>query len=305
MKKIIFLSLLLMSKIVVCVAQTTTYYPSLRVSVAQNAVHRIHYETLQSFWPYIIENQYIHLYRQGKEVALEIHSKNDSYFTSGDYLLFWGKPNDGITDSSLYESAQAQANPSYSLFSDTATYVLTYEPSQKSVFRIRTEIQNLEENYRLCLTAQKEQVQVFSDNYFAGLVLTPFDNEQIWDSNYQKAEGWMSKSFTENSPARLIFSALDTEEDTLKFNLRLVSQKRTTQVLEIVQGSQVISTIELQPAECKDINGYILLSKGKELEIKGKASLFAIASFKYDYACTLEPKGGQYFWKEPLPKKSQ
>jgi hypothetical protein len=99
------------------------------------------------------------------------------------------------------------------------------------------------------------------------------------------------------------FSALDTEEDTLKFNIRLVSQKRTTQVLEIVQGSQVISTIELQPAECKDISGYILLSKGKELEIKGKASLFAIASFKYDYACTLEPKGGQYFWKEPLPKK--
>ncbi|MDI9858609.1 putative type IX secretion system sortase PorU2 [Flectobacillus roseus] len=303
MKKIIFLSLLLVSKIGICVAQTTTYYPSLSVSVAQTAVHRIHYETLQSFWPYLIENQYIHLYRQGKEVALEIHSKNDSYFTSGDYLLFWGKSNDGTTDSSLYESAQAQANPSYSLFSYTATYVLTYEPSQKSVFRIRTERQNLEDNYRLCLTARKEQIQVFSDNYFAGLVLTPFDNEKIWDSNYQKAEGWMSKSFTENSPARLIFSALDTEGDTLKFNIRLVSQKRTTQVLEIIQGSQVISTIELQPAECKDISGNILLSKGKELEIKGKASLFAIASVKYDYACTLEPKEGQYFWKEPLPKK--
>ena len=111
MEKIIFLSLLLVSKIGVCVAQTTTYYPSLSVSVAQTAVHRIHYETLQSFWPYIIENQYIHLYRQGKEVALEIHSKNDSYFVSGDYLLFFGKPNDGTTDSSLYASAQAQANP--------------------------------------------------------------------------------------------------------------------------------------------------------------------------------------------------
>jgi hypothetical protein len=129
MKKVIFLSLLFMSKVLGCFAQVTTYYPALNAPVTQNAVCQIRYETLQNFWPYLIEHQYIHLYRQGQEVALEIHSKNDSYFASGDYLLFWGKPNDGTTDSSLYES-QAQANPSYSLFSDTATYVLTYEPSQ-------------------------------------------------------------------------------------------------------------------------------------------------------------------------------
>jgi hypothetical protein len=160
----------------------------------------------------------------------------------------------------------------------------------------------LVENYPLSLRTRKNQVQVFSDNYFAGLVLTPFDNEQIWDSNYQQAEGWMSKSFTENAPARLIFDSPELIGDTLNFKVRLISQKRTKQVLEITQDSQVISTVELQPAECKDISGVLLLSKGNILEIKGAESLFAIASFKYDYACTFEPKEGQYFWKELFPK---
>lgn len=303
MKKVIFLSLLFMSKVLGCFAQVTTYYPALNAPVTQNAVCQIRYETLQNFWPYLIEHQYIHLYRQGQEVALEIHSKNDSYFASGDYLLFWGKPNDGTTDSSLYESAQAQANPSYSLFSDTATYVLTYEPSQKSVFRIRTERQNLVENYPLSLRTRKNQVLVFSDNYFAGLVLTPFDNEQIWDSNYQQAEGWMSKSFTENAPARFIFDSPELIGDTLNFKVRLISQKRTKQVLQITQDSQVISTVELQPAECKDINGVLLLSKGNFLEIKGAEALFAIASFNCDYAYPFAQKEGQYYWKSAFPKK--
>jgi hypothetical protein len=181
--------------------------------------------------------------------------------------------------------------------------VLTYEPLQKSVFRIRTERQNLAENYPLSLITRKNQVQVFSDNYFAGLVLTPFDNEQIWDSNYQQAEGWISKSFTENAPARFIFDSPELIGDTLNFKVRLISQKRTKQVLQITQDSQVISTFEIQPAECKDISGMLLFSKGNILEIKGAESLFAVASFNYDYACPFCIKEGQYFWKLPFPKK--
>ncbi|MDI9878651.1 putative type IX secretion system sortase PorU2 [Flectobacillus longus] len=303
MKKIIFLSLVFMTRLLAGFAQIATYYPSLSVPVIQTSVHQIRYETMLRFWPYLIEHQYIHLYRQGQEIALEIHSKNDSYLKSGDYILFLGEPNNGTLDSSLYESLQAQANPSYSLFSDTATYQLTYEPSQKSLFRIGTEACSLNESYHVNLIASKEQAQVFSNSYFAGLVLTPFDNEQVWDSNYQKAEGWMSKSFTSNTPAQLTFNTLESTEDTINFKIRLISQKRTNQVLEITQGSQYVTVVELQPAEIKEINGTILLSEGNILNIKGVESLFAIASFKYDYAASFEQKEGQYLWRLPYPKK--
>lgn len=292
-----------MTRLLAGFAQIATYYPSLSVPVIQTSVHQIRYETMLRFWPYLIEHQYIHLYRQGQEIALEIHSKNDSYFGAGDYILFLGEPNNGTLDSSLYESLQAQANPSYSLFSDTATYQLMYEPSQKSLFRIGTEARSLTESYQVNLIAHKEQAQVFSNSYFAGLVLTPFDNEQVWDSNYQKAEGWMSKSFTSNTPAQLTFNTLESTEDTINFKIRLISQKRTNQVLELTQGSQYVTVVELQPAEIKEINGTILLSEGNILNIKGVESLFAIASFKYDYAASFEQKEGQYLWRLPYPKK--
>lgn len=298
MKKIIFWISVFIAISQIGFAQLASYYPALRLPVAQKAVYELPYETLQKYWSFVIENQYIHLYRQGKEVAIDIHSKNSSYLLQRDYLLFMGFPNDGLVDSALYQSPEAQPNFEYSLFSDTASYILTYEPHRSSSLRITQELVTDTEIYVPTQIGTQSITRVFSDLYFPGLVLTPFENEQIWDSFYQSAEGWMSKRYSNQLPATFSLDTTQIAGDTIKICLRLASQLATSQVIGIWQGNVLLANIELKPAECKNWEGEVLLSKGTEIILRGENSQFGIAFLKYAYLQNIHAlENTSYLWK--------
>ena len=109
----------------------------LKVPISENGFYKITYESLSAQgWPVnsISASDY-QIFHQGERVLLYNSNENSTPLQAGDYLMFYGHKNKGQLDKHLFRNAEEeQLNPSYSLYSDTASYYLTYEAGTSAPF---------------------------------------------------------------------------------------------------------------------------------------------------------------------------
>jgi hypothetical protein len=112
-----------------------SYY---RIPVAEDGLYRITYQDLQDagFPVNSVDPRRIQLFHRGVEQALYVEGEEDAQFNPGDYLEFYGRKNDGSSDTELYKPAAAQPHTYYNLFSDTTVYFLTINSLGVSTRRI-------------------------------------------------------------------------------------------------------------------------------------------------------------------------
>lgn len=87
-----------------------------KVPVAKNGIYRISLDDLEAAGLPLNDLNRIQLFHRGTQVARRI--------VPGQYIEFYGRKNDGISDAPLYKPS-AQSNTHYNLFSDTTAYFLT------------------------------------------------------------------------------------------------------------------------------------------------------------------------------------
>jgi hypothetical protein len=150
-----------------------------------------------------IPAQNLQLWRNGQEVRIYTSIASGPLGVT-DYIEFWGQMNDGKPDKTLYRDTDFQLDDKYSMFSDTAMYYLTVNPSGGNLRYIQSTnpvagnalpadayfMRRLEEHYKNTLNR----------GYFRSL------GESVYSSAYDKGEGWasgdiatccaLSKSFT-------------------------------------------------------------------------------------------------------------
>ena len=102
-----------------------TYY---KFKTKFNALYRISQATLTSIGLGNTPAEHFQLWRNGREVPLYT-SKQTGTFASTDYIEFWGKINDGLTDSLLYTNTDHQLNKEWSLHTDSVAFFLTVNPA--------------------------------------------------------------------------------------------------------------------------------------------------------------------------------
>lgn len=86
-----------------------------------------------------VDPRSIQVFGRGEEQYIHVEGETDGSFDSGDYIEFFGQGNDGWADESLYPSSDEHTNPHYSLFNDTASYYITWDPNDSaSSFRYET-----------------------------------------------------------------------------------------------------------------------------------------------------------------------
>ncbi len=124
----------------------------------------------------------IQLFRRGEEVAIAVVANGDGTLN---YLEFYGQRNDGSTDSPLYDVGD-QPHTFYNLFTDTATYFLTYklgsENGKRMVFSSDQDATGLTaEPYHL-----EESIDLETSTYGRGLQFS----STFTLSKYDEAEGW-------------------------------------------------------------------------------------------------------------------
>lgn len=107
-----------------------------KFKVVEEGLYRIDYTTLNfalgSISPSVpisgINPNSFQVFAKGKEQYLHVAGAGDGSFDPGDYIELFCESNDGWLDNRLYEDSTTQTNPNYSLYSDTLTYFLTWDP---------------------------------------------------------------------------------------------------------------------------------------------------------------------------------
>ncbi len=105
----------------------STYY---KVYVYNDGICRIPYQALvNAGLPPGVDPRSFQIFCGGEEQYIYVHGENDGLFQAGDYVEFYGKRNTGWYDTGLYPVPSDQANPNYSLFSDSSAYFFTWNAS--------------------------------------------------------------------------------------------------------------------------------------------------------------------------------
>jgi hypothetical protein len=99
-----------------------------KIHVTQNRLHRVGYDVLNSAGIPLanLDPRNFQLFFRGEEMPIFISGGADGSLDPGDYIEFIGRFNDGWLDTSLYKQPQSQATPGFSIYSDTATFYLTW-----------------------------------------------------------------------------------------------------------------------------------------------------------------------------------
>lgn len=70
--------------------------------------------------------QNFQIFGRSEQLNVFVKGEDDGTFNNGDYIEFYAEGNDGWLDSLIYAPGQKQANPYWSLFTDTAYYYLSW-----------------------------------------------------------------------------------------------------------------------------------------------------------------------------------
>ncbi|HIO68034.1 MAG TPA: hypothetical protein EYN41_06855, partial [Flavobacteriales bacterium] len=108
-----------------------SYY---KFKVVADGVYRIDYATLQNAAQFAglplnsINRKDFQIFGRGQELYIHVEGAgpNSSPMVAGDYIEFYAEKNTGWLDASYYSYPEWHANPNVSLFTDTATYYLTW-----------------------------------------------------------------------------------------------------------------------------------------------------------------------------------
>ena len=184
---------------------TQSYY---KLKIAEDGFYRVTRAELQAIgFPITSVNpNRIQLFRRGEEVALNVVSETDDFV---DYFEFYGERNDGSGDAALYDAGN-QPHTFYNLFSDTASYLLTYklgggENGKRMTFSSDQSTSGLSpEPYHI-----QDTIQLFTSSYAPG---AKFGSGSAFSlSEYDSGEGWTGGFQSKNSFKDFNFNLSDYE----------------------------------------------------------------------------------------------
>jgi hypothetical protein len=103
-----------------------------KIPVTQNGIYRLTYNDLSTAGVPVntIDPRRIQIFRRGVEQSINFHNLQipaNGVFESGEYLEFYGERNNGATDVDLYKNPAHHPHTYMNLYSDTASYFLTWQ----------------------------------------------------------------------------------------------------------------------------------------------------------------------------------
>ncbi len=166
------------------------YQPYVKIKLIQEGVYRIQASELAGFSSY--NPRKFQLFKNGKEQAIYVSGELDGVFDPGDFIEFFGSPNDGMLDREMYRTPADQAQTFKSIFSDTAYYFLSVLPDSSSHNPIRFQTYSDADyaNYTAEPNLEIVQQLVPQEDYYYGAFI-PAD-QKYYLSEYAASEGMMS-----------------------------------------------------------------------------------------------------------------
>ncbi len=172
-----------------------------KFKITQKGIYQISFNDLKTAgFPANINPEKIQLFRLGQEQAIFIKGGEDKIFNETDFIEFYAEGNDGKLDSLLYTPTQAQPHQYYSLYSDTASYFITYLTDNQIGKRIKISQKENTQNLKPELFHWEENLQLFTSSYAAGqpnpIGVALYSG--VLNSNYDHGKGWTGEIQNKN-----------------------------------------------------------------------------------------------------------
>lgn len=174
----------------------------------------------------------LQVFHNGEEQYIYFHDLGSpTSFDNGEYIEFYATKNDGSFDTDLYADPMHQANPSYSIASDSAAYFITWNPNAVSPRRL-TALNNDLTNLPPVETWYMHRYQLEQHGaYWVGTV-SYVPTEYLNDSRYDDGEGYAGGAATPGNPLTLSVNlnniATGSPVTEASFRVRVVSQYPVT-----------------------------------------------------------------------------
>jgi len=257
--------------------------------------------------------QNFQLWRNGKEVRIYTSVASGAMGAS-DFIEFWGEMNDGKPDKTLYRDQDFQLDDKYSLFSDTATYYLTVNPTGPNLRYTQAAnpvtgnvlpadayfMRRIEAHYR-------DQI---NRGYAAILV------ESVYSSSFDMGEGWSSNEINaccalsnvlQNTnkyaagPANSVMFTISAFGNAL-YTRNLGAKLGTTSVLPAVNPMPYFSyhkdTARNLPLSVLNSPTFIAVSVREEGSSNAANDRIVVPCFSVTYPATFNFNNEQHFYFE-------
>ncbi len=186
----------------------------------------------------IVSGRY-QLFYKGAEVAIQVFDDNGDGRL--DYFDFYGERNDGQADTELYTSVDAQPHTYYSLFTDTASYFLTWHTAGTSGKRMSFSSINDPAGAAPTEFHLDEEIELMADQYASGVRYgSGFD---LQSGIYDYGEGWVSGNLTKGASRDHNFVLEDVNTDGANPTVELVVHgiSNLSHVTEVSVGATAAS----------------------------------------------------------------
>ncbi|WP_020539065.1 C25 family cysteine peptidase [Lewinella cohaerens] len=175
----------------------TTENPHLKLTLTEDNFYRVNYQSLiDQGWPVAsINSEDYRLFYAGEAIPYYSTAVEGTPLGVGDFLVFYGQGNRGELDQHLYRNPEAQQlNPEYSLYSDEATYYLSWQ-SEGGTLQYESLLNDLNNLPGAEPYVWKQAQEIFSDHFMKEYYR--FSGATLYYSHFGIGEGYGSRSINE------------------------------------------------------------------------------------------------------------
>ncbi|MBE9465450.1 C25 family cysteine peptidase [Dyadobacter subterraneus] len=254
----------------------------LRIPVVETGIYKItSAELRQAGFPIdSVPVSSLQLIRRGQEVALEIKNSGEKLSQEG-YLTYFGEKNDGALDSLLYVNPEAMPHNYYSLYSDTASYFLTF--NKNNIPGKRIEISDSKSSSELIDYHFNKVLQLNTTDYPAGN-LYPIGSDYDTGTaltTYDYGEGWTGKLIANEQRQTFKIipeNVIPDKFDQTKVELLLVGRNAGNHEIEIWTGDSKTTGRKLTSVALLNYNSekFIVSLKKEDLRVDGSISISVV-----------------------------
>ena len=202
-----------------------------KFKITKRGIYRLSFDELKKAgFPTHINPEKIQLFRLGQEQAIYIKGEEDKILHETDFIEFYAEGNDGKLDSLLYFPTESQPHQYYSLYTDTASYFLTYYIDNQLGKRIKIPERKNSQNLKPEPFHLEESLQLFTSSYTPGQP-EPVGVDSysgVLNSNYGHGRGWTGELREKNNFINFEFNLRNfIKSDTPKPHIEILFTGRS------------------------------------------------------------------------------
>jgi hypothetical protein len=230
-----------------------------KIPVAQDGIYRLTYSDLQNagFPVGSIDPRRIQIFHRGVQQHVWVEGQDDAAFNPPDYVEFYGKKNDGVSDAELYQPSETQPNQYYNLYSDTTFYFLTVTSLVEQGLRMTKNDESNSPPIAAETYHNDQKLRVLTTQYATGQIYLTY----LQNSFFETGEGWTGDLIVQNTSIdytldNILFTSQASGNPHLE--IQVVGRANLLHVAEISVGpslpSRVVATQSVSEFEPKTIS---------------------------------------------------